>query len=101
MGQSDLFAGETAFAPAQTSLFEGGAMAPAPRSVLPDPADIRRKLHAVLKEARHAEHMPWGARDARMWQTVFPQMANWLPADEADQLRQEFPTELERLRSAP
>jgi hypothetical protein len=42
--------------------------------------------------------MPWPERDARMWQTVFPNMANWLPADEAEQLRLEFAQEMERLK---
>ncbi|MER9330931.1 hypothetical protein [Mesorhizobium sp. M0488] len=44
--------------------------------------------------------MPWFERDARMWQTVFPNMANWLPNDEADQLRFEFAQEMEPLRHA-
>jgi hypothetical protein len=35
-----------------------------------------------------------------MWQTVFPNMAKWLPKDEADQLRFEFAQEMERLRRA-
>lgn len=60
------------------------------RSYLPDPADIRARLYAVLDTARTAERMPWEPRKARMWQTVFPQMANWLPTDEADKLRLEF-----------
>ena len=47
-----------------------------------------------------ATTMPWPARDARMWQTVFPQMANWLPEDEAEQLRFEFAQEIERLKAA-
>jgi hypothetical protein len=42
--------------------------------------------------------MPWEPRKARMWQTVFPQMANWLPDDERDQLRFEFAQEMERLQ---
>lgn len=35
-----------------------------------------------------------------MWQIVFPQMANWLPQEERDQLRFEFAQELERLKLA-
>jgi hypothetical protein len=35
-----------------------------------------------------------------MWQTVFPQMADWLPDDEANQLRFEFMQEIERLKAA-
>jgi hypothetical protein len=44
--------------------------------------------------------MPWPERKARMWQTVFPQMANWLPDDEAGQLCFEFAREIERLKAA-
>ncbi len=44
--------------------------------------------------------MPWSERDARMWQTVFPNMANWLPHDEAEQLRAAFAREMERLHRA-
>jgi hypothetical protein len=44
--------------------------------------------------------MPWSERDAQMWQTVFPNMAKWLPDDEAEQLRFEFAREMERLTEA-
>jgi hypothetical protein len=89
--------------PGQHSLFgEGGDRIPNPPrpSHLPNPDDIRRRLHALLDSARAAERMPWDERKARMWQIVFPQMANWLPGDERDQLRFEFAREIERLKSA-
>lgn len=89
--------------PAQASLFgesDDRIPNPPPPSYLPDPADIRRRLHSVLATAREAQRMPWDARKAKMWQTVFPQMANWLPDDEADQLRFEFAQEIERLKLA-
>ena len=41
--------------------------------------------------------MPWSERDVRMWQMVFPNMAKWLPEEEAAQLRFEFDREIERL----
>lgn len=87
----------------QQSLFGDGEDRmpnPQPVSHLPDPEEIRRRLHAVLAQARAAERMPWDERKARMWQTVFPQMANWLPEDERDQLRFEFAREIERLQRA-
>jgi hypothetical protein len=89
--------------PAQQSLFgeqDGRIPNPPPPSHVPDPADIRRRLQALLAKARDAERMPWDERKARMWQIVFPQMANWLPDDEANQLRFEFAQELERLKLA-
>ena len=52
------------------------------------------------EKARKAKTMPWSERDARMWQTVFPNMAKWLPDDEAEQLCFAFVQEMERLRQA-
>ena len=48
----------------------------------------------------YAQTMPWPEREARMWQIAFPQMTNWLPPDEGDQLRFEFAREMERLAQA-
>jgi hypothetical protein len=44
--------------------------------------------------------MPWSEKDCRFYKKVFPQMTNWLPEDEAAQLRLAFETELQRLRAA-
>src|ERR1700726_3613288 len=86
--------------PAQGSLFGDGddCLQASVRRYLPDPEKVRRRLKTVLEKARSAEKMPWSERDARMWQTVFPNMANWLPDDEAAGLRFEFGQEMERLR---
>lgn len=73
---------------------------PEQRNYAPDPDRIRTRLHGLLEKARTADRMPWPDRDARMWQVVFPQMANWLPDDEANQLRFEFAQEIERLKLA-
>jgi hypothetical protein len=63
-----------------------------------DPNDIRARLHKMLTEARTAlSTPPWNERTTRLYQVIFPQMANWLPDAEAEQLRSEFRTELERL----
>jgi hypothetical protein len=86
----------------QGSLFGGGEdrmQAPAKR-LLPEPDSIRRRLKSLIEKARSAEKMPWSERDARMWQTVFPNMAKWLPDEEAEQLRFEFAQEIERLKQA-
>jgi len=97
---SDLFGNPAG--PAQHSLFgegEGKLQEPV-RSYLPDPAKVRVKLLALLDTARAAKEMPWSERDAGYWQLVFPNMANWLPEEEAAQLRFEFAREMERLRAA-
>lgn len=88
--------------PRQGSLFGAGddRMQPPRPSTLPDPDDVRRRLKALLEKARAADKMPWSERDARMWQTVFPNMAKWLPEDERAQLCFEFAQELERLKRA-
>jgi hypothetical protein len=89
--------------PAQGSLFgvgEDRLQAPV-RSYLPDPEKVRQRLRALIEKARAADKMPWPERDARMWQIVFPNMAKWLPDDEAKRPRFEFAREMERLNQAP
>ena len=65
-----------------------------------DPDEVRADLQKILDEARSAETMPWDERHVLLYRTIFPQMTNWLPAEEAAQLRQEFAAELARLESA-
>jgi hypothetical protein len=86
----------------QLSLFGAGEnrMQPVPRDFTPDPDTIRRRLHALLDNARRSQTMPWSEPKARMWQTVFPQMAGWLPEEEAAQLSFDFAQEIERLKAA-
>ncbi len=86
--------------PEQLSMFGDEGERTAAPDFAPDPAVIRHRLGALLTRAREASSMPWPERDARMWQTVFPQMADWLPAAEADQLRLAFAEEIERLKAA-
>ena len=58
-----------------------------PQQLQPDPEKVRCRLRALIEIVRSADKMPWSERDARMWQIVFPNMANWLPDNEAEQLR--------------
>ena len=91
------------FGNGQHSLFgdsDGRIPHPETSSHLPDPARVREKLLTLLETARSADRMPWDQRKASMWQIVFPQMANWLPVDERDQLRFKFAQEIERLKRA-
>jgi len=90
--QPDLFGTET-----QADLF--GEDAPA-REYRADPDKVRARLHKILAEARAAQTIPWGPTRVSLYRTIFPQMTNWLPDDEAAQLRFEFETGLERLKAA-
>ena len=98
MTQGDLFGKNSA----QGSLFgEGEGRMQAPQqSDEPDPAVIRMRLRALIATARAAKTMPWDEHDARVWQLIFPNMASWLPDDEAAQLRFEFMQEMQRLSQA-
>jgi hypothetical protein len=66
----------------------------------PDPQKICLQLVSLIETVRNAKTMPWPEREARMWQIAFPQMTNWLPPDEGDQLRFEFEQEMQRLAKA-
>ena len=66
----------------------------------PEPAKVRAQLHAVLAQAKDAPSVPWRASDREFYRLVFPQMANWLPSDERQQLCFEFDTQLARLEAA-
>jgi hypothetical protein len=57
-------------------------------------------LHKILAEARAAKKLPWEPTRVSLYRTIFPQMTNWLPEDEAAQLRFDFETELARLEAA-
>jgi hypothetical protein len=54
----------------------------------------------MLTEARASETMPWDANRLRYLRTVVPQMVNWLPDEEAVQLKFEFEAEVKRLLAA-
>jgi hypothetical protein len=65
-----------------------------------DPDEVRAELMRLLAQVRAAQSLPWDARRTLYWRTVFPQMTNWLPDQEAAQLRFEFETEIQRLEAA-
>lgn len=82
---------------AQGSLFGEGRMSPPVRDSAPDPQEIRARLGQLLTTLRASDSMPLTDRDLRMWRTVVPNMARWLPDDEADTIRKDFEIEVERL----
>jgi hypothetical protein len=65
-----------------------------------NPDEVRAELLRVLAQVRAAQSFPWDTRRTLYWRTVFPQMTNWLPAEEAAQLRFDFETEIRRLDTA-
>jgi hypothetical protein len=70
----------------------------APHSYEPDREEVRQELNGILAVARGATNCsPWDDRTFKYHKVVFPQMANWLPDDERDQLRFEFAREVERI----
>ncbi len=72
----------------------------APRDESVDPDEVRQELLAILAVAKSAvDAAPWDRRTHRYHQVVFPQMATWLPQDEAEQLCFEFALELERIEA--
>jgi len=89
--QGDLFGHDQ-----QDDLFEDQ---PAP-TYRPDPDKVRRRLEKIFAEARAAQKLPWEPTTVSLYRTIFPQMTNWLPDEEAAQLRFEFETELARLEAA-
>ncbi len=80
---------------------QGDLFGPPPRmSYAPKPEKVRQKLLAMLAELRGAEECPWSEKELGLNKVIFPQMANWLPEDEAAQLRLEFRAEVARLEAA-
>ena len=77
-----------------------GASKCRPGCIGADPDEVRAELLRVLAKVRAAQTFPWDARRTLYWRTVFPQMTNWLPDEEAAQLRFEFETEIRRLEAA-
>lgn len=65
-----------------------------------DPDEVRAELNKILAEARAAAVVPWPRERADLYQLIFPQMARWLPDEEAAQLCFAFEQEMERLAAA-
>ena len=67
------------------------------RAYRPDPDKVRSRLHKLLAEARAQQTLTWEPSTLSLYRTIFPQMATWLPDEEAAQLNLEFERELIRL----
>jgi hypothetical protein len=91
MAHPDLFGDD------QPELFSDDVASPVYR---PDPDRVRARLNRILAAARTARAMPWEPARVSLYRTIFPQMTQCLPADEAAQLRFAFAEDLERLEAA-
>jgi hypothetical protein len=65
-----------------------------------DPQEVRAELNELVATLRAAKTLPWDADRVGVWRVVFPQMSDWLPAEEARQLCRDFEAELVRLEAA-
>ena len=84
------------FGPSQLGFDLGDA--PKSKSYEPDREEVRQELHEILAEAKAAvADCPWDEQTFKYNKVVFPQMANWLPEEERDQLRFEFAQEVSRI----
>lgn len=68
-----------------------------PASTAPSVDQVRARLQGLLKTLRSAETLPLTDKQLRFWQTVVPQMSNWLPDDERAAVQTEFSAQVERL----
>src|SRR5215204_2739143 len=66
----------------QLSLFRPERPEPPRRP--PDLPYIRKSLHSRLRTVRDAEIMPWSEGEMASWEKLFPELAAYLPADEAE-----------------
>ena len=66
----------------------------------PDLPYIRKSLHWTLRFVRDAQILPWSESETEHWEKFFPDLAAYLPTEEADALVVAFKVEITRLRSA-
>lgn len=72
---------------AQLSMFTDHAPA---KAATADPDRVRRKLAALLAEARNGGVQGLPVARRRLIETVVPQMTRWLPEDEAERTKKAF-----------
>lgn len=82
----------------QTNLFSTHTTTVPVLTEAPDPELVRKRLHAILNEARNASTMPWAASRVRAIEHLFRNMTNWLPEAEGETLREGFFQQMSRLR---
>jgi hypothetical protein len=82
----------------QLSLFPEPSQAASP---VPTVDDVRARFEQMLGRLRAAtSDLPFTDRELAYWETVTPQMANWLPQDEREAVCIEFSDHISRLSRA-
>jgi len=66
----------------------------------PDPEKVCARLHNMLAEALSAQVIPWSRPVLTLYKTIFSEMSQHLPDEEAKQLCFAFETEITRLEAA-
>ena len=64
------------------------------------PDDVRAMMRSLIEAVSGVDAIPFTPAEFEKHIAMFPIMAQWLPADEANQLCFEFAQEVERLRNA-
>ncbi|HEY5107922.1 MAG TPA: hypothetical protein VII73_14325 [Caulobacteraceae bacterium] len=82
----------------QPDLFAGMAEA-APPAYRPDPDKVRARLERIVGQARAATTLPWEPTRVSLYRTIVPDMARWLPSDEAAGWCEAFDAEMARLEA--
>jgi len=68
-----------------------------PTSTAPSVDQVRARLEGLMKTLRDADTLPLTDKQLRFWQTVVPQMSNWLPDEERASVQREFAAQVQRL----
>ena len=74
-----------------------GEVPPPPPDLVPSEDEMRATLTERLEFIASVQEMPWKPERVRHHRTVFAQMCNWLPDDEATRMREAFDGHVERL----
>ena len=74
-----------------------GEATPPPPDLVPSEDEMRATLTERLEFIASVQEMPWKPERVRHHRTVFAQMCNWLPDDEATRMREAFDGHVERL----
>jgi hypothetical protein len=80
----------------QDDLFGGNNAVPE----IPTPDYVRDHMKRIIAQVQNAAAVPLDENTTRTYEIIVPQMANWLPQDEAEALVAEFRSELARFKLA-